>query len=148
MSDQPSNRAGGKSGYRLLPHTADVMVAAWAPTMAECIAEAVRGLVAIFADVRRARPQRLIPFACDPAPETELLVDVLDEVIFLLDTEDVVPAQVALASTENGGLVGEFGVVPRSEVAAVGPVPKAVTRHELRLTRVEDRWQAQVVVDV
>src|SRR6266542_3957545 len=35
------------SGYRMLPHTADVVVEAWAPTKPACLAKAVRGLVAV-----------------------------------------------------------------------------------------------------
>lgn len=135
-------------GYELLPHTADVMISAWGSTVEDCLAEAVRGLVALVADVRAARPQRLVGFACDPAPESELLVELLDEVIFWLDTEDVVPAAVALARTTEGGLVGEFGVVPLAEVPVVGAAPKAVTRHGLRWEHTDGQFRCQVVIDV
>jgi SHS2 domain-containing protein len=138
-----------RSGYRLLPHTADVMVSAWAPTVEGCLAQAVRGLVSCFADIRTVRPERLVAFVCDPGPDSELLVQVLEEAIYLADAHDVVPVQVALARTGDGGLVGEFGVAARSVVALAGPAPKAVTRHELRLERDDDStWRCQVVIDV
>ena len=123
-----------ESGFRLLPHTADVMVAAWAPTVDGCLAEAARGLVSSFADVARggARSARSTSPA-SPGPEPELLVELLEEVIYVVDAEDAVPVQVAVARTAEGGLVGEFGVVDRSTVEAVGPAPKAVTRHGLRV---------------
>lgn len=38
-------------GHRSVPHTGDLRVEAWAPTREECIAEAVRGMVASFADL-------------------------------------------------------------------------------------------------
>jgi len=136
------------AGFELLPHTADVMLSAWAPTPEACITEAVRALVACFADVRNVRPVRLVGIACDPAPGDEMLVQVLDEVIFLLDTEDVVPVQVALARTPQGGLVGELGVADPSDVAVVGPLPKAVTWHGLRFEQHGERWRCQVVIDV
>jgi SHS2 domain-containing protein len=49
-------------GYRLLPHTADVVVQAWAPTRAACLAEAVRGLVAVFADTAGVVASRSVAF--------------------------------------------------------------------------------------
>jgi protein archease len=139
---------GARSGYQLLPHTADVMVSAWAPTVEGCLAQAVRGLVSCFADIRTVRPESLVAFVCDPGPDSELLVQLLEEAIYLVDAQDVVPVQVAVARTGDGGLVGEFSVAARSDVALVGAVPKAVTRHELRLERNESTWRCQVVVDV
>lgn len=44
----------------MLPHTADVMVSAWAPTVEGCLAQAVRGMVSCFADIRTVRPERLV----------------------------------------------------------------------------------------
>jgi SHS2 domain-containing protein len=135
-------------GYELLPHTADLMLSAWGPTTEDCLAEAARALVASLADVREARPHRLVGFEIDPAPEPELLVQLLEEVIYLLDTEDVVPAAVGVALTSRGGLVGEFGVVPLAEVPVVGQAPKAVTRHGLRWERDGDQVRCQVVIDI
>ncbi len=146
-----SNAAEGPTrggGFRLLPHTADVIVSAWAATVEGCLAEAVRALVSSFADVSAARPQRLFGFVCDPGPDVELLVEVLEEAIYLIDAEDVVPVQVALARTGDGGLVGEFGVVACSDVALVGPVPKAVTQHGLSLDTSTSGCRCQVLVDV
>jgi SHS2 domain-containing protein len=136
------------SGFRLLPHTADVMVAAWAPTVEDCLAQAVRGLVSCFAAVRATRPHRLVAFVCDPAPESELLVELLEEAIYVIDVHDVVPVQVAVARTAEGGLVGEFGVAERADVELVGPAPKAVTRHDLRFARDGSTWRCEVIVDV
>ena len=140
--------SGGPSGHRLLPHTADVMDSAWAPTVEGCLAQAVRGLVSCFADIRTVPPERLVAFVCDPGPDSELLVQVLEEAIYLVDAHDMVPVQVTVARTRDGGLVGEFGVAARSDVALVGPAPKAVTRHELRLERDDSTWRCQVVIDV
>jgi SHS2 domain-containing protein len=136
------------SGHRLLSHTADVRVSAWAPTVEDCLAEAVRGLVSCFAEVQAAHPQRLVAFACEPAPESELLVELLEEAIYVIDAHDAVPVQVAVARTAEGGLVGEFAVADRADVALVGPAPKAVTRHDLRFAQDGSVWRCEVLVDV
>ena len=85
-------------GYELLPHTADVIVSAWAPTAEQCIAEATHGLVASFVDTVGARPQRATTIQYPPAAEAELVVRVLEDVVYLLDVEQVVPTRVATTS--------------------------------------------------
>lgn len=136
------------SGHRLRPHTADVTVAAWGQSRERCLAEAVRGLVAIFADTRGLSPVRRASFACPAGPDAELLVRLLEEVIYLLDTADVVPVGVVVAAAAGGGLTGHFALVDRDGVRPVGPVPKAITRHGLRLAREDGTWRCTVTVDV
>jgi SHS2 domain-containing protein len=135
-------------GFTLLPHTADVMVCAWDSTVEGCLAETVHGLVSIVADVAGVEAQRTVAFSCDPGPETELVVELLDEVIFVVDTEDALPVAVTVTRREDGGVSGEFGVVDRTDVTVVGPAPKAVTRHGLRFERDDSVWRCEVVVDV
>jgi SHS2 domain-containing protein len=126
-----------------------VIVSAWAPTVDDCLAEAALGLVSCFADLGREAPQRVVGFACDPGPEPELLVELLDEVVYVVETQEAVPAQVSVAHTPEGGLVGEFGMVDLSTVELIGPAPKAVTRHGLRFERGDDgTWRCEVVIDV
>ncbi len=148
MTSREDDGPTASSGYRLLPHTADVMVCAWAPTVEDCLAQAVRGLVSSFAEPHTARPQRLLPFVCDPAPEPELLVELLEEAIYLIDAHNAIPVQVAVARTPDGGLVGEFGVAARADVELIGPAPKAVTRHNLRFAQEDSTWRCEVIVDV
>ncbi len=135
-------------GYQLLPHTADVIVAAWGSTVEDCLAEAVRGFVSSFADVAAAEPERTVGFTGDPGAEPELLIELLDEVIYVVDVEDAVPVTVTVARAGDGALTGEFGVVDRDSVPIVGPAPKAVTRHGLRFEHDGSTWRCQVVIDV
>ncbi len=116
--------------------------------MEGCLAEAARGLVSSFADVGEAESGRTVAFAYEPGPASELLVELLDEVVFVVDAEDAVPVRVSLARSLEGGLTGEFGLVERASLPVIGPAPKAVTRHDLRFWRADDCWRCEVVVDV
>ena len=136
------------SGYELLPHTADVMISAWGRTAERCLEEAVRGLVASFADVGHVRPDKAVSFACGPGPDSELLVEVLEEVIYLADVQDVAPVHTAVAHTADGGLIGVFSVAPLSSVDLTGPAPKAISRYDLRFEAGDAGWTCNVVVDV
>ncbi len=117
-------------GHRLAEHTADVFVEAWAPDLAGCCEEAVAGLVSVYASE---------PVTADLSPSVveveagsgeQLLLAVLDEVIFLLDTADGVPvgAVVRPGAGPAGSFEVEIAMASPWRVAATGSVPKAVAR--------------------
>jgi hypothetical protein len=70
-------------------------------------------------------------FRCDPGTDAELLLELLEEAIYLVDTHDAVPVRASVARTSDGALAGKSGVAARSDVALAGPLPNAVTRHRL-----------------
>jgi SHS2 domain-containing protein len=137
-----------RSGHRLLPHTADLIVEAWAPTRELCLREAVRGLVEAFADVRGVAAGGAIPIALPPDDDSSLLLGLLDEVLYLLDADDVVPVDVAIERTADGGLRGAFLVASTAAVAQQGAVPKAIAHHGLHLGHDAVGWRCRVTVDV
>ncbi len=99
-------------GHRLLPHTADVVLEAWAPSRERCLAEAVHGLVAVFADTAGMVAGRSVGFTLGRAGDEELLVRLLEEVIYLVEVEGLVPVEVHVEPASDGGLGGRFDVVP------------------------------------
>lgn len=136
-----------RSGFELSPHAADVTIHAWSSTVDSCLAEAVLGFVACFANIEAIQvPRRMISFECEPAAEPELLVQLLDTAIDVVDTRDAVPVQVTAMRTTEGGLTGEFGVVESSDVDIFGPAPKAVARDGLHVDHEDGSWRCRVVV--
>jgi len=136
-----------RPGHRTLPHTADLLIEAWAPTRAECLAETVRALAEAVADVRFARPEGTVAFRVTGPDDPALLRDLLEEVVVLVEVEGVVPAAVSVVE-DDGALLATLGVVPLDRVETVGPAPKAVTRHQLALEPRPDGWHSRVLVDV
>lgn len=138
-----------RAGYRLVDHTADLTLEAWGEDRAACLAQAVHAMVASFADVDEvAAARRHDEFVLGPAPAEDVLVELLGEVIYLLDTAGAVPVEVDLHDREDGALVGAFGTVSVSAVAPSGAVPKAVTYHRLRVERSQEVWHCRVTIDV
>jgi SHS2 domain-containing protein len=137
----------GDRGHRTVPHTADVRIEAWGPSREACFAEAVRGLVQSFADT--AEHGSTTPHECRLAADSdeELLVAVLDEVIYRLDARGEIPAAVEVQPAGDGVLV-RFAMTDARAVRPVGAVPKAVSLHELRVARGPDGWACSVTVDV
>ncbi|MEV6369968.1 archease [Micromonospora musae] len=141
--EQPAQR-----GHRCVPHTADVRIEAWAPTREECVAEVVTALVETFTDTAGARPGPDREYETPPAHDEDLLVSVLDEVIFRMETADELPLTTEVTDDGRGGLRVRWRVTPTDAVELIGAVPKAVSLHELRFGPDEAGWSCAVTLDV
>ncbi|MFV2114498.1 archease [Micromonospora sp. LOL_025] len=136
-------------GHRRLPHTADVRIEAWAPSREECVAEAVAALVDTFVDPGGARPGPRREFRAPPGDDdADLLVGVLDEVIFRMETAGELPLRTDVADDGAGGLVVRWRTVDTDAVELVGAVPKAVSLHGLRFGPDGEGWCCAVTLDV
>lgn len=138
-------RAG--RGHGVLPHTADVMIEAWAPTAAGCYEEAVGAMVDAFADVEGAVRTATVHFEVGPGSPAELLVLLLEEVLAVLDIRGLVPVatRVALAGDR---LQGSFAVVPPGAVTITGSVPKGIAYHALVFEARDAGYWCRATVDV
>ncbi|MEU8571505.1 archease [Streptomyces pathocidini] len=148
-------------GHRTVPHTADIRLEAWAPTRDECIAEAVLGLVASFADVTGVHPERFVTVSVPEGPAEDMLLAVLDEVIYRLEVHGEVPVDVEADGADAiGDDIGDedadlgdrldlrFAVAAAEAVEPVGAPPKAVSLHGLTFATDHVRWACSVTVDV
>ncbi len=79
--------------------------------------------------------------------DDDLLVTVLDEVIYLLDTAGDAPVGVEVNGTD-GGVEVTFAMADAGALPQVGAVPKAVSLNELRLARERASWRCSVTLDV
>ena len=95
--------AGDAQGHRAVPHTADLRIEAWAATREECLAEAARGLVDSFAVVAAARPRRTAERRFIAGADEDLLVAVIDEVIYRLDADGEIPVTVDVRPARAAG---------------------------------------------
>jgi SHS2 domain-containing protein len=136
------------AGHRLLPHTADVILEAWAPTPLECLSQAVQALADLSAEAIREQPREQVPVTLPAEPPREQLVRLLEEVLYLIDARGLLPVDVRLSGTPGRRLEGAFATVPLGSVEAGGASPKGVSREGLRLEQRGDRWYCRVTVDV
>jgi len=140
---------GTGRGHRTVPHTADLRIEAWGQNREECIAEAVLGLVDSFAVVAGRLPRGQVRRHLTAGSDEDLLVTVIDEVIYRLDAEDEIPASVAVRPAPDGGAVVVLEVVPVAEAEIIGAAPKAASLHDLRCTPdAAGRWACGVTIDV
>ncbi|WP_089014347.1 archease [Micromonospora inositola] len=135
-------------GHRMVPHTADVRIEAWAPDREGCVAEAVTAMVDTFVDPSGATPEADVEFHVPPGDDPDLLVGVLDEVIFRMETEGELPLTTEARSADDGGLLVRWSMTGTDAVELVGAVPKAVSLHELRFGPDGGGWSCAVTLDV
>jgi SHS2 domain-containing protein len=111
--------------------------------------EAVVALVESFADTSNADTADPVALAIDPARDDDLLVALLEEILYLVEVLGVVPSAAAITARDDGGLGGFFDVVPVTEAEEVGAAPKAIARGDLQFgADPEGRWSCRVTVDV
>lgn len=135
---------GAQRGFRSVPHTADLAVEAWAADREGCIAEAVRGAVAGFADIPVGSPSAVREYELGEIAGDGLLVAALEEMIFRAETTGELPIDVELSPA---GLL-RLAMVDSALAVQVGAVPKAVSWHGLELTGDSTGWRCRVTLDV
>ncbi|MDG9702769.1 archease [Streptomyces sp. DH37] len=136
-----------RGGHRSVPHTADLRVEAWAPTREECLAHAVRGVCESFADLSGAAGLRRRDVEVRAGTDEDLLVALLDEVVYRLDAEGEVPADVELTPVP-GGVRAVLHMADVGSLAETGAAPKAVTLHGLGFGPGPRGWECSVTLDV
>lgn len=141
----------GAPGHRVSTDTADLTLEAWAPNKMECVAEAVRALVASFAEIGAARPDGGAAFAVDaPTPE-ELFTLILDEAIHQVTTYGVIPIDTSIderTGVTEGRADVRFATIPITQAHLVGPIPRAVSMCVVGTGDSGGAWHCRVTVAV
>lgn len=109
--------------------------------------EAVRALVDSFAWVT-ASATTPVPVRFDERDDQALLLALLDEVIYVVDVLDALPANVVLDETEDGSVVGFVELAPLTAVEIHGSLPKGVSLSELSVSRDDGGWRCRATIDV
>lgn len=146
MTDIEPVRTG--AGHRVLPHTADVIVDAWAPSRSGCLEELVRGVVETFADVRNVTATREVRHRVGAARDEDVVVALLNNVLYLLDADGLVVVDIALDEDDDANFDGTFFVTPVDDVAQTGAAPKGISRSDLQFASDGLLWRGRVLIDV
>ena len=134
-------------GHRAVPHPADITIEAWGPTRDACLAEAVIALVDTFADTTHASPSDVVVSELTARTDRDRLVAVLDQLIFLLDTEGWIPLGADVdVGPETVRL--RMPVTSIDDAESIGAAPKAVALSGLAFDRVGDKWECRATIDV
>jgi SHS2 domain-containing protein len=134
-------------GHAVRSHTADAAIEAWGPTAAACYEEAVAAFVDIFAETAASPAGSAEAFDVGPGQPGELLVLLLEEVLFDADARGHVPILTEV-EVRDDRLVGRFTTVSIEELDIIGAIPKGVSYSDLEFGPTETGWHCRATVDV
>ena len=129
--------------YRWVDHTAEVELVIEADSEERVFSEALAGLGELMSDEGTAETATYSVSAAAP-DHAALLVEWLNEVVYLAETEALVPERVERLDLEDRAV--ESAIAGRR--AAARPLVKAATYHRLELAERDGSWHATVVFDV
>ncbi|MBN1772588.1 MAG: 2-amino-4-hydroxy-6-hydroxymethyldihydropteridine diphosphokinase [Deltaproteobacteria bacterium] len=141
-------------------HGGDVALRVCGADPADLVVQAAHGLVATIASRERLREferrEASVPLPAPPerlsrAELAEALVEALTELLVWLDADGWLPARVTAELEERALRLAAFGQRVRGTDVPIERVPKAVTRHALRVVRRgrgPTPWRAHLVIDL
>lgn len=138
----------GARGHAARSHTADVILEAWGQDLSACFEEIVEAVVDMCVDASAAVVIGAHEVVLSAASPESQLLELLDEVIFTMDTGEGVPVAARVSEAPAGGLTLRLVLADRSSVEEAGSVPKAVSRSELVVEETPDGARCAVLVDV
>jgi SHS2 domain-containing protein len=128
--------------YRWIEHTGELELSIEAQSEAEVFADGLSALAELLGDDGGTRERREI--SLEAVDRAVLLADWLEELVFLAETEDLVPERLELLELGPGSLraivQGRRGRPPH--------LVKAVTYHGLEFAPADGGWHARAVLDV
>lgn len=140
--------ASSSVGHRSRPHTADLIIEAWAPTWEGCLVEAVAAVTDSYADTTRADTTGRHEFHFTTASTEQALVSLLDEVIYLVDARGAVVVGTHLEPIRDSTVTGWFDLTDVDTTALIGSVPKGIALSGLQVRRTAGGWRCTATVDV
>ncbi len=137
--------------FREQEHTADRALRVWGRDLADLLVGAARGMCDLMGDPGGLAPLAWRTIRLEAGDREGLLVEWLNELLFLAEQEEVLFTDIYLESLRDA-----TPTAPATLVAHVGgvfaPVTKAhikaATYHDLRLVEAEAGWSATITFDV
>jgi SHS2 domain-containing protein len=136
--------------FELLEHTADIGIRARGASLEEVFEHATEGLAEVLGAWRppEGSPGEEVPLEVSAGDPGGLLVDWLNEVLWLREVREAVVAGVRVERVGEGAAAGSV-VLAGGGPAPDGTFVKAVTYHRLRVEPDPDGgWLAEVYLDV
>lgn len=134
--------------FEVLEHTADVGVRATGSSVEDVFLQATLGLLEITGTGAHAGPGERVDIEVTADDHGALLVDWLEEVLYLQDARDSVFVQVSVEKVDDGRARGWVEIVGRDRELE-GTAVKAITYHQLDVSpRADGSWTATVYLDI
>ena len=136
-------------GYRLLDHTADVIVQATGDDFVEALSWVATAMFSVIADLDAVQTHQIIEVIVKSDDRETLVVDWLNELLFRFEAEGFLPKEFQVSVNESGTEINArcAGEPADPDRHRVWPGVKAATYHDLEVVH-DGEWRILVVLDL
>ncbi len=136
-------------GYEYFEVTADVGVHAWGPSLEACFRQGALGMFDLMVPLTAVAPEESREVSAQGETPEALLVNWLNELLFLHDVEGFAVRDVTVSPIEGRRLHAILAGEPVDPARHPrGVLVKAATFHQLAVERAPGRVSARVVLDI
>jgi len=138
------------SGFKQLEGiTADAGIEAWGETLSEAFKGAAEGLASLLADIPESDLKKSVPVVVRGENLPSLLVNFLNELIFLEETKGLIPGKIGKIWIKGLNLFATIRCAPTTSVdPSTRSQVKAATYHGLAIDRSGKEVRIRVIFDV
>jgi SHS2 domain-containing protein len=135
--------------YEFLPHTADIAMRAWGRDRIRLVQNAAAGMASFMASPRQVQPVEERKLFLKAATAAEGMIRLLNEMLFLFDTQLFLSRRIRIVSWEGSALCVrlEGEEYDPCRHALMAPI-KAATYHGLEVRETPEGLEATIVFDV
>jgi protein archease len=135
--------------YEIFGTTADVGVTSYGSTLPEALEAQAQGMFDVMAETDSVQPKEEFTVEADGTDDEVLLVDFLNELLFLFDAKRILLREFHITETGGGKLKASVRGEEIDLTRHVIKTPiKAVTYHMLKVERTPDGYRTTVVYDI
>ena len=135
--------------FEILEHTADVGLRARGETLAALFENAAAGFLEIAFDRETVGEGEVRPLVVEADDREALLVNWLQEILWLVDGEGWLPRRVAVGEISETRVAGAAHGEPRNSARhRFCIIIKAITYHQLSVREEKGVWVAEVYLDI
>jgi SHS2 domain-containing protein len=142
MSEHP------KGSFEFIDHTADAGIRVEAPTLEDLFETAGLAFTELVTSVASVDCRVERRFQLQEGDIEALLVSWLQELLYLLDTEELVFARFQVKLHDFSLEATAWGDVFDPNIHTMKTEIKAVTYHQLEVAKSDQGWEAQVIFDI
>lgn len=135
--------------YEYLDISGDAGIRAHGATLAEVFKDASLGMYSLIVDLEKVKPQKSVKVEVESLSMEWLLIEWLNELIFRFDAYGFIGSMAEIEELGNYKIVSKiFGEDFDYDRHSGGLLIKAATYHGLKIERMPNGWQAEVIFDI
>lgn len=129
--------------YRFLEHTSDIIIEAEGKSFENALEELARGMITQMGAKKAGKREKTNFEVAAKESMEDSVVAVLTEIIATCESEPFTPAGLKIRKTG-----GAFKIELEGERKQPENIIKAVTYHNLKIERLDERWRLTVLFDI